>query len=453
METSLAGKLLVATPDLTDDLFARSVVLVLQHDEDTAEGVILNKPLDTPVDDVLPGWQQGSSRPQRVFQGGPVKTDSAVGLVGVPGDSEPPAGVKRLFGAISLVDLDSPQEIIWPQVSALRIFAGYAGWGPGQLEDELAEARAGGSASPTSPSSPSDPADPSPDGGSGRVLDAQDLADVVASRTQPPFPASAMDGYALRGAELAAEGETRLRIARLDRERNLPRRLWSMLWNLRQERHRRAALRAADGIQMNGFPADRDYAGLNPLPLRYLDNRMTLDMMAAPADMQARRDRHARGEPLRLIHSGRLEPMKGGHLLVPLARALQAAASSVPSATVPSTSHRSGRPSGVGALRRTVAAVRSPSAGTRSSSRSGSTPPASAPPTARWRRSRTPARTTSARSRRPAASTCRSSASARRATSASTSRALRWIRAPAPWSWPRARGRTTPASSATPTAR
>ena len=119
--------------------------------------------------------------------------------------------------------------------------------------------------------------------------------------------------------------DTRMQVARLDRSRGPARRLWSMLWNLRQERHRRAALRAADGIQMNGFPADRDYAGLNPLPLRYLDNRMTLDMMATPADMQARRDRHARGEPLRLIHSGRLEPMKGGHLLVPLARALQAA--------------------------------------------------------------------------------------------------------------------------------
>ena len=138
METSLAGKLLVATPDLTDDLFARSVVLVLQHDEDTAEGVILNKPLDTPVDDVLPGWQQGSSRPQRVFQGGPVQLDSAIGLVGLPGDAEEPPGVRRLFGAISLVDLDSPQEIIWPQVSALRIFAGYSGWSASQLADERA---------------------------------------------------------------------------------------------------------------------------------------------------------------------------------------------------------------------------------------------------------------------------------------------------------------------------
>ena len=137
METSLAGKLLVATPELTDDLFSRSVILMLQHDEETAEGVILNKPLETSVDDVLPGWQQGSSEPQRVFQGGPVQLDSAIGVVGLPGDAEEPPGVRRLFGAISLVDLDSPQEIIWPQVSALRIFAGYAGWTDGQLEGEI----------------------------------------------------------------------------------------------------------------------------------------------------------------------------------------------------------------------------------------------------------------------------------------------------------------------------
>ena len=107
MDTSLAGKLLVATPDLTDDLFARSVVLVLQHDDETAEGVILNRPLDTPVDDVLPGWQSGASAPQRVFQGGPVQLDSAIGIAGLPGDQEPPPGIKRLFGAISLVDLDA----------------------------------------------------------------------------------------------------------------------------------------------------------------------------------------------------------------------------------------------------------------------------------------------------------------------------------------------------------
>lgn len=117
--------------------------------------------------------------------------------------------------------------------------------------------------------------------------------------------------------------ETRLRIARLDRSRNLPRRLWSMLWNMRTERARRRALRQADGIQLNGFPAERAYARLNPQPLRYLDNRMSADMLATSDEMAARRAHHEQGLPLRLIHSGRLETMKGGHLLVPLARALR----------------------------------------------------------------------------------------------------------------------------------
>lgn len=135
---SLAGRLLVSTPEITDGVFDRSVVLLLAHDELTAEGVVLNKPVQAPIDAVLPGWQSGASEPQKVFQGGPVKTDSAVGLVGVPGDSEPPAGVKRLFGAIGLVDLDTPQEQVWPSISALRIFAGYAGWSAPQLAGEIA---------------------------------------------------------------------------------------------------------------------------------------------------------------------------------------------------------------------------------------------------------------------------------------------------------------------------
>lgn len=138
MESSLAGKLLVATPEIGDELFTQSVVLVLQHDEETAEGVMLNKPLDTQVDDVLPGWQEGATSPQRVFQGGPVQVDSAIGLAGLPGDHEAPPGLKRLFGAVALVDLDTPQEVVWPSVSALRIFAGYSGWSADQLADERA---------------------------------------------------------------------------------------------------------------------------------------------------------------------------------------------------------------------------------------------------------------------------------------------------------------------------
>lgn len=115
---------------------------------------------------------------------------------------------------------------------------------------------------------------------------------------------------------------TRLRIAALDRARTWPRRIWSMGWNLRQERARRAALREADAIQINGFPAAREYRDLNRDRLRYLDNRMLQSMFANSRDMSRRREYHRDGGPLRLIHSGRLEPMKGAHLLIPLAQQL-----------------------------------------------------------------------------------------------------------------------------------
>jgi putative transcriptional regulator len=67
-----------------------------------------------------------------------VGLDSALGLVTVPGDVEP-MGVKRLFRGLGLVDLDTPPAIVVPEVAGLRIFAGYAGWGEAQLEEEIAE--------------------------------------------------------------------------------------------------------------------------------------------------------------------------------------------------------------------------------------------------------------------------------------------------------------------------
>lgn len=118
--------------------------------------------------------------------------------------------------------------------------------------------------------------------------------------------------------------ETRLQIAWLDPGRSLPRRLWSMLWNLAQERRRRAALRAADGVQVNGYPALEGCRALNRNTMLYLDGRMTPDLMATGAEMAARADRLASGAPLRLIHSGRLEPMKGAQDLLPVMAALRA---------------------------------------------------------------------------------------------------------------------------------
>ncbi|MEO7446901.1 MAG: YqgE/AlgH family protein [Humibacillus sp.] len=132
------GRLLVATPAVSGEVFHRSVILVLHHDEGGAQGVVLNKPLTAEVDSVLPGWERVVTDPHVIFQGGPVSTDSALGLVTVPGDvTEPPLGVKRLFGSIGLVDLDVPTPVVAAELAGLRIFAGYAGWDGGQLEGEI----------------------------------------------------------------------------------------------------------------------------------------------------------------------------------------------------------------------------------------------------------------------------------------------------------------------------
>lgn len=117
--------------------------------------------------------------------------------------------------------------------------------------------------------------------------------------------------------------ETRLRIAAMDPSRGSARRLWSMGWNLLQERRRRAALRAADGVQFNGWPAWDAYRGLTRNPMLYLDNRMSAPMMATAPEMASRAARLRSGAPLRLIHSGRLEPMKGAQDLLPVMAALR----------------------------------------------------------------------------------------------------------------------------------
>jgi len=137
---TLTGRLLVATPALGDSNFERSVVLVLDHDEDGALGIVINRPTPVDVAEVLPVWQPLATEPGVLFQGGPVALDSALGLALVPGEGEDePLGWRRVVGRLGLVDLDVPPEVLAAEVTRLRIFAGYAGWGAGQLEDELAE--------------------------------------------------------------------------------------------------------------------------------------------------------------------------------------------------------------------------------------------------------------------------------------------------------------------------
>ena len=135
------GDLLVAAPALVDPNFERSVVLVLDIDEDGALGVILNRPSTVPVGEILPGWNRLAQAPDVLFQGGPVATDSALGVgasttYGLDPNAEP-VGFRRLYDDVGIVDLDTPTEVVAPALTGMRIFAGYAGWGEEQLADEL----------------------------------------------------------------------------------------------------------------------------------------------------------------------------------------------------------------------------------------------------------------------------------------------------------------------------
>lgn len=130
----LRGRLLVAAPVLTEATFARSVVLVLDHDGDGALGVVLNRPDGPPVAEVLPGWEPAAGEPPVVFLGGPVSPQTAVCLGRVRPAAEP-AGFTRVEGPVGIVEMtEQPQTAAYER---LRVFAGYAGWAAGQLEGEL----------------------------------------------------------------------------------------------------------------------------------------------------------------------------------------------------------------------------------------------------------------------------------------------------------------------------
>jgi putative transcriptional regulator len=137
------GRLLVATPQLLDDNFARTVVLLLQYDEDGALGLVLNRPTGTEVGEVLDAWHPLAAAPGVVFGGGPVQPNAAICLGhGRPG-APPVASYSVLEGspgtAVGTVDLDAEPADVLPAVSEVRLFAGYAGWGAGQLEAEVEE--------------------------------------------------------------------------------------------------------------------------------------------------------------------------------------------------------------------------------------------------------------------------------------------------------------------------
>lgn len=133
-----SGRLLVATPTLLGEPFRRSVVLLLQHDPDEgALGVVLSRPSDTAVAEVLPDWHTLAAAPPVVFGGGPVQPTAAVCLGRLREPAHPAYGWAQLPDPLlGTVDLDGAP---WEGLEQVRVFAGYAGWAGGQLEAEVAE--------------------------------------------------------------------------------------------------------------------------------------------------------------------------------------------------------------------------------------------------------------------------------------------------------------------------
>jgi putative transcriptional regulator len=133
----LTGRLLVATPALRDPNFERTVVLIVAHEDGGALGVVLNRATEVQVTDVLGNWGTLAGDPAVVFEGGPVQPEAAICLARTRPGIDELNGFTRVSGAVGTVDLSGDPEQLIEGVVGVRVFAGYAGWSPGQLEGEI----------------------------------------------------------------------------------------------------------------------------------------------------------------------------------------------------------------------------------------------------------------------------------------------------------------------------
>ena len=133
------GMLLVAAPGMLSEEFNRSVVLVIEHNDQLTFGVTLASRSDLAVFNVMPEWLPAVAKPQALYIGGPLNQQSVVGLAmtkaGVDMDEVP--HLNRLANRLAHVDLRADPGSIAELVEGMRLFAGYAEWAPGQLDGEI----------------------------------------------------------------------------------------------------------------------------------------------------------------------------------------------------------------------------------------------------------------------------------------------------------------------------
>lgn len=141
LEFVQAGCLLVANPLLPDRNFDRTVVFLIAYaDDDGAIGVVLNRPSETAVAAPLPRWVHMAASPPVIFVGGPVQHEAVICLARSmthPAAASPPGAWRPVTPDIGTLDLDMDPDALHDSLSEVRLFAGYAGWAPGQLEAEI----------------------------------------------------------------------------------------------------------------------------------------------------------------------------------------------------------------------------------------------------------------------------------------------------------------------------
>jgi putative transcriptional regulator len=134
-ETPAKGRLLVATEVIRGDIFVETVVLLLHYDETGAAGLVVNRPTEVGVEEVLPDPGEISDYAGEMYWGGPVQMNSIRALMK---SEAPPEGAENIVGSIYLAPFNDELIDALDDASSVRLFIGYSGWAPGQLDHELA---------------------------------------------------------------------------------------------------------------------------------------------------------------------------------------------------------------------------------------------------------------------------------------------------------------------------
>ena len=130
---SLRGNLLISSGGLYDPNFRHTVVLIGEHNDEGALGVVLNRALDVTVEESVPVLSDLVAAGELLFQGGPVQPYSPVLLAEF---SHPELADLPVFGNVGFLVGDIPADV-HPGILRARVYAGYSGWAPGQLEFEM----------------------------------------------------------------------------------------------------------------------------------------------------------------------------------------------------------------------------------------------------------------------------------------------------------------------------